>query len=46
LPEGAAANANATAIEQLSGWILALAGAAWIALFAFAPLIKHGTPQR
>ena len=30
--------ASAAAIERLSGWILVLAGSAWIALFALAPL--------
>ncbi len=32
------AKANSTASERLSGWALVLAGSAWIALFAFAPL--------
>src|SRR5271167_775157 len=32
------ASAGAAANERLAGWILVLAGTAWIALFAFAPL--------
>jgi len=32
------AKAYSTASERLSGWALVLAGSAWIALFAFAPL--------
>jgi hypothetical protein len=31
-------NANPTANERLSGWILVLTGISWIAFFAFAPL--------
>jgi hypothetical protein len=32
------AQVNSTASERLSGWALVLAGSAWIALFAIAPL--------
>jgi hypothetical protein len=31
-------NARTGAVERLSGWLLALAGIAWVALFALAPL--------